>query len=63
MGTEERLPNGNWHELPAGLHGSVDTSGDTARAVVYLGGQTVHLLGYALEDEAVRAAESLRAAE
>jgi len=56
----ERLPWGDWHGTPELEDGLVDTSGDAVRAVVYVGGHTVHLMGYGSEDEVVRAATSLR---
>ena len=52
-----RLPTGDWRRLPQlePLRGLVTASGAYVRAVVHDEGQIIHLIGYASEDEVVRA--------
>lgn len=58
----ERLPTGNWHQPPelAALDGLVRTDGVRVHVVVHDQQQTIHLIGYGSEADAVRATKSLR---
>lgn len=58
----EQLPRGKWSqpaELEA-LRGTVRTNGGQVHAVIHQEHQTIQLIGYASETEAIRAALSLR---